>query len=193
MQDTYQLDLSNFNVSEQQFDRHSDLHGVMHTYRVMLHVLRLGIATGHIAEAKSAFFAAYIHDMARKSDGYCIQHGADAAIYKLPNYEHFFIENGAKPTDIPTIGKACTWHSLNKELINTDPDWKTVALLKDADALDRLRLGDHHLDVSYLRFKETHDHIKFARELHFQTNKMNNSRFIDVLNVARLIELAGGF
>ena len=188
MQDTYQLDLGNFNLLEQQFDRSSELHGVMHTYRVMLHVLRLGVATGYIAEARNAFFAAYIHDMARKCDGHCTQHGTDAVNHKLPIYEPLFIKNGAKPTDIPSIGKACTWHSLNHEIITTDPDWLTVALLKDADALDRLRLGERHLDVSYLRFKETLEHIKFARELHFQTKKMNNSSFIDVLNIAGLIK-----
>ena len=188
MQDTYQLDLGNFNLSEQQFDRHSLLHGVMHTYRVMLHVLRLGQATGHIAEARNAFFAAYIHDMARKSDGYCTRHGTDATNHKLPIHEPLFIKSGAKPTDILSIGKACTWHSLNDEIITTDPDRLTVALLKDADALDRIRLGESYLNVSYLRFRETHKHINFAGELYSQTKGMNNSSFMDVLNVARLIK-----
>ncbi len=188
MQDLYQLDLGNFNLSEQQFDRHSDLHGVMHTYRVMVHALRLGLATGHIAEAKNAFFAAYIHDMARKCDGYCTQHGTDATHQKLPIYEPLFIKCGANPTDILSIGKACTWHSLSDEIITTDPDRLTVALLKDADALDRLRLGEKYLDVSYLRFKETHKLIKFAGELFYQTKKMNNISFIDVWNTAHLIK-----
>ena len=187
MQETYQINFSNFNLSAQQFDHPSLLHGVMHTYRVMLHVLRLGLATGHIAEAKNAFFAAYIHDMARRHDGFCTVHGADAANTKLPVYEPLFIKSGAKPADILSIGKACTWHSVNKELEASDADWNTVALLKDADALDRIRLGDWGLNVSYLRFKETHKHINFARELFYQTLKLNNSSFVDVLNIVRLI------
>lgn len=187
MQDIYQLNLSDFNLSKQQFDHPSMLHGEMHTYRVMLHVLRLGLATGYIAEAKNAFFAAYIHDMARKTDGYCTQHGTDAANHKLPVYEPLFKKNGAKPNDILTIGKACTLHSLSKELAASDPDWTTVALLKDADALDRIRLGEGDLNTSYLRLNETHHEIEFARELFYQTKKMNNIGFTDVVNNARLI------
>ena len=188
MQDTYQLSLGNFNLSEQQFDHHSELHGVMHTYRVMLHVLKLGMATGHIAEARNAFFAAYIHDMARRHDGYCTRHGADAANFKLPAYRDLFVKSGAKSIDILTIGKASTWHSLSNELSTSDPDWLTVALLKDADALDRIRLGEDDLNVSYLRLKETHKHIGFARKLYYQTLKMNNCNFIDVVNNARFLK-----
>lgn len=187
MQETYPLDLGSFNLNENQFDHHSELHGVMHNYRVMLHVLRLGISTGHIAEAKNALFAAYIHDMARRHDGYCTRHGGDAANTKLPIYQSLFIKNGANPSDILSIGKACTLHSLSQEPYKTDPDWLTVALLKDADALDRIRLGEGDLNVSYLRLPETHKHIKFARELYNHTNKMNNSSFMDVWNVAGLI------
>ena len=188
MQNTYPLDLSSFNLNKNQFDHHSELHGVMHTYRVMLHVLRLGISTGHIAEAKNAFFAAYIHDMARRHDGYCTRHGGDAANTKLPLYQPLFIKNGANPSDILSIGKACTLHSLSQEPHKTDPDWLTVALLKDADALDRIRLGEDDLNISYLRLKETHKLIKFARDLYNNTNKMNNSSFMGVLSIADLIK-----
>ena len=188
MLNTYQLNFDHFNLGEPQFDHPSELHGVMHTYRVMLHVLRLGLDTGYISEAKNAFFAAYIHDMARRHDGYCTQHGTDAANSKLPVYQSLFIKSGAKSADILTIGKASTWHSLSNELNTTDPDWLTVALLKDADALDRIRLGEDDLNVSYLRLKETHKHIGFARKLYYQSIKMNNARFIDVVNAAHFIK-----
>lgn len=183
MHKEYRLDYNNFNLSQQQFDHHSLLHGVMHTYRVMLHVLRLGLITGNIAEAKIAFFAAYIHDMARKHDGYCTQHGTDAANHKLPRYEDLFIKNGATQIDLLSIGKACAMHSLGNELQRADPDWLTVALLKDADALDRIRLGEDDLNVSYLRFRESHDQIDFARKLYSQTQKMPLYSFVDILKL----------
>ncbi|MDY0104013.1 MAG: hypothetical protein RBS07_13845 [Lentimicrobium sp.] len=183
MHKTYQLDFNDFNLKQQQFDHHSLLHGVMHTYRVMLHVLRLGLLTHHYAEAKNAFFAAYIHDMARKHDGYCTQHGTDAANHKLPDYQELFIKNGATQKNMLSIGKACAMHSLGNELQKTDPDWLTVALLKDADALDRIRLGEDDLNVSYLRFSESHDQIDFARKLYFQTNKMPLHSFVDVMKI----------
>ena len=182
MHKKYQLDFSNFNLSQQQFDHPSLLHGVMHTYRVMLHVLRLGLITGHHAEAKNAFFAAYIHDMARKHDGYCTQHGTDAANNKLPQYQALFIKNGATQGDILSIGKACTMHSQGSEPPKTDQDWLTIALLKDADALDRIRLGEDDLNISYLRFNESHDQIEFARKLYFHTKKMTLCSFTDVLS-----------
>ena len=141
----------------------------MHTYRVMSHVILLGMQTGALSEARNAFFAAYIHDMARKHDGYCTQHGSDAANYKLPEYIGLFAENGASAADIMVIGKAVTYHSLGKELGKNDPDWLIVALLKDADALDRIRLGENDLNPEYLRIPETHLMIEHARSLYFQT------------------------
>ncbi len=183
MHKAYQLDFSDFNLSQQQFDHHSLLHGVMHTYRVMLHTLRLGSKTGHFAEAKNAFFAAYIHDMARRHDGYCTQHGTEAANHKLPQYQSLFIKHGATHKDIVSIGKASAMHSLGNELSKTDPDWLTVALLKDADALDRIRLGEGDLNVSYLRHSESHDQIEFARKLYFHTNKMSHCSFVDILKI----------
>ena len=43
------------------------------------------------------------------------------------------------------------------------PHFDLVALLKDADALDRVRLGD--LDVSRLRFAQARQMVDFAQEL----------------------------
>jgi hypothetical protein len=44
-----------------------------------------------------------------------------------------------------------------------DPDWPLVALLKDADGLDRVRLGD--LDPSYLRVPASQSMVAFAQHL----------------------------
>lgn len=43
-----------------------------------------------------------------------------------------------------------------------------MCLLKDADGLDRVRLGD--LDPSYLRFPEARDMVGFAEDLYCATN-----------------------
>ena len=139
----------------------------------MIHTLRLGILKGTLHEAGIAFFAAYIHDMARKHDGYCVQHGADSAKSKLPVYIKLFEENGATENEILTIGKALALHSTSTELLRTDPDWLTVAILKDADALDRIRLGAGDLNPSYLRLKESHDCISFGEELFALTQGKN--------------------
>lgn len=180
----FNISFGQFNLKEGQFDHASSLHGIMHTYRVMSHVILLGIQTGVLAEARNAFFAAYIHDMARKHDGYCTQHGADAANLKLPDYIRLFAENGASAADILTIGKAVTYHSLGREVSKNDPDWLTVALLKDADALDRIRLGENDLDPAYLRIPETHLMIEHARSLYFLTFNSPVENFETILEMA---------
>ncbi len=49
-----------------------------------------------------------------------------------------------------------------------DPDWPLIALLKDADGLDRVRLGD--LDPSYLRLPESLTMVDFAQRLFDDTH-----------------------
>ncbi|HRW70101.1 HD domain-containing protein [Lentimicrobium sp.] len=184
MNTPYHISFNQFNLREEQFDHVSNLHGTMHTYRVMSHVLLLGMRTGALSEASNAFFAAYVHDMARKHDGYCTQHGPDAANYKLPEYISLFTENGVSAADIPVIGKAVAYHSLGKELSRNDPDWLTVALLKDADALDRIRLGENGLNPAYLRIPESHLMIEHARSLYFLTFNSPVDDFETVLKLA---------
>ena len=52
----------------------------------------------------------------------------------------------------------------------TDPDWSLVALLKDADALDRVRLGD--LDPNYFRLRESRAMVDFAQQLYDDTHSV---------------------
>ncbi len=177
----YKIDFGDFGLRESQFDHHSKLHGILHTYRVMIHTLKLGILTGDHHEATTAFFAAYIHDMARKHDGYCTQHGTDSAKNKLPDYIRLFKENGGTENEILTIGKAVALHSTSTELPRTDPDWLTVAILKDADALDRIRLGPGDLNPSYLRLKESHDCIRYGEELYGRTQGNSYTNFTEFL------------
>lgn len=182
--DLYKINFSDFGLNEAQFDHHSRLHGILHTYRVMVHTLRLGMLTGRQQEATTAFFAAYIHDMARKHDGYCTQHGADSANFKLPLYRELFIDNGVTESEVLLIGKAVTLHSTNHELPLPDPDWLTVAILKDADALDRIRLGAGDLNPSYLRLKESHGCILYGEKMYERTQGNSYTGFPDFIKRA---------
>lgn len=184
----YKIDYTKFNLSSEQFDHPSRIHGIKHTYRVMIHCLRLGLITGKLAEAKNAFFGAYIHDMARMHDGYCTKHGADAAKFKLQLYIDLFIRNGAIEDDLKTIQQIVTWHSLPNEPSRDHKIWPTLALLKDADALDRIRLGEHDLNPNYLRHQETIKAIIFGEELFYNTDKISISTFTEVLEKANQIE-----
>ena len=180
----YQINFSDFRLTDDQFDHPSLLHGILHTYRVMVHALKLGLLTGKIEEARNSFFAAYIHDMARTHDGYCTRHGSDAANLKLHAYRSLFHENGATDDDILVIGKAVTMHSIGRELPREDSDWLSVALLKDADALDRIRLGEDDLNTAYLRLPETHTLIEYGKQLFHLSQLRKTDDFVGLLHLS---------
>ena len=154
----------------------------------MLHCLRLGILTGRLKEAKNAFFGAYIHDMARQHDGYCTVHGSNAAIYKLPIYKELFSKFEANNEDLSIIEKIVTYHSLGNELPADSEIYSTLAILKDADALDRIRLGKNDLNPDYLRIDATHNSIAFGEELYYRTNNKPIMLFNEVISIAIDIE-----
>jgi hypothetical protein len=59
-------------------------------------------------------------------------------------------------------------HCTVTELPHRHPHWRLTSLLKDADALDRVRIGD--LDPRYLRNSEAHPMIEFAHTLFERTD-----------------------
>lgn len=178
------LDFSKFRIRSDHFDHHSLLHGINHSYRVMYHVLEIGKKSGLDHEIAEAFCAAFIHDMARKHDGFCQSHGAWSARRKLPLFSDLFLSVGITPDRLDTIKLAVTYHSLHEELEKSHEGYKTVALLKDADALDRIRISSTDLRPEYLRFPETHSLIGFAKELYYATNHHNLSGFDELISIA---------
>lgn len=184
----YPINFSDFSLRKNQFDQQSYLHGIKHTYRVMVHCLRLGILTKRIREAKVAFFGAYIHDMARLNDGFDTVHGEDSITYKFPLYTSLFSKNGASDEDLQAIKQIVTYHSLPGELSKNDKFYPILALLKDADALDRIRLGEHDLNPDYLRYEETHNSIIFGEDLYYSTNHLELNSFNQVIEIALSIE-----
>ena len=168
------IDFNQFDLYEDDFVFHSDVHGVSHVFNVMYNVLLLGNQLNDIRNTKVAFCAAYIHDLSRRSDGFCQIHGALSVKENFEKYEDIFLNTGLTKKDLSSIKTASTQHSLVKELDKNHKHYISTAILKDADALDRVRLGC--LDPNYLRFKETHDLIKKAEELYFNnwTKKYNS-------------------
>lgn len=161
------IDVMKFTLLPRYFDNQSLLHGINHTYRVMYHCLHLGEMMQAGKAAELAFMGAFIHDMARKHDGYCTEHGLWAASRKLPLFRELFLESGASEEDLKLIATAVQNHSLPIDIPVSDPAWQVSALLKDADALDRIRLGETNLRPEYLRFRESHALIASSKELFY--------------------------
>jgi len=152
------------------FTHESTLHGQSHVSRVMVHAFRLIAATGLTEEAPRLWAAVYLHDLARTHDGVCYRHGGDA-MKKFESLHHLrdlFARGGVKDDDYPIIHTAVVHHSIPKEIDRHHPHWRVTSLLKDADALDRVRIGD--LDPRYFRNQEARGMIAFAQQLFDDTD-----------------------
>jgi|SRR5678816_2207126 len=152
------------------FTHASTVHGQAHVSRVMVHAFRLIAATGWIEEAPRLWASVYLHDLARTHDGLCYRHGGDAMkkFEALPHLRTFFARGGVREEDYPAIHTAVTHHCLPKELDREHPHWRLTSLLKDADGLDRVRLGD--LDPRFLRNLQARPMVDFAEALFAETD-----------------------
>jgi hypothetical protein len=88
----------------------------------------------------------------------------------LPPMRELFARGGVKDEDYAVIHTAVVNHCVPMELDRAHPHWRLTSLLKDADGLDRVRLGD--LDPRYLRNPEPRGMIAFAEALFEQTDRI---------------------
>lgn len=153
-------------VTAKQFAHASDIHGPGHVNRVICLALYLTERTGNAKLLPDVWAAAYLHDLSRRHDGECPDHGRWAVEEKFEDYWPNFAMAGARNFEL--IKEAVTVHSMPEER----PNNLVCQLLKDADGLDRVRLGD--LDESYLRLDETRRSVEIAEELYTLTNGMED-------------------
>ena len=151
------------------FLHRSYLHGQAHVARVLVHALRLIEATHAEEEAPRLWAAVYLDDIARLHDGGCNRHGADAwvRLASLPETQALLARGGVRQEDHPAIEAVVTRHC-NGGPSPGEPHYRLMALLKDADGLDRVRLGD--LRPEWLRHDEARTMVAFAQQLHDETN-----------------------
>jgi len=147
----------------------STLHGQAHVARVLVHAFRLIAAAGLVEETPRLWAAVYLHDIARRHDGHCTRHGDDAwaRLDSLPDVQALFARGGVPADDHPAIQAAVAMHSQGEPKPD-HPHGRLIKLLKDADGLDRVRLGD--LDPDYLRHAEARHMARFAQRLYGDTD-----------------------
>ena len=164
-------------VDEAWFARPSRLHGAAHTRRVHVHAQRLaGELAWSAADTRLVLAAALYHDIGRVDDGETPGHGAASAA----RADALGLLRGLAPEDAAVVRFAIRRHSLpdagavaeSKALAaagrlgQPERAVRVLWLLKDADALDRPRLGGSgDLDPSQLRNAQAVLLVPFAEAL----------------------------
>lgn len=147
----------------------SQKHTKDHCARVLLFCLLIAQQKGFSQEERDILCtAAVFHDSRRQDDWLDVGHGKRAAEY----YKAFCAEKG-----LP-FQQRCydvmAYHDRDdavgiKEISNRKPQEPNAVLLyqvfKDADALDRFRLGPGGLDPAFLRTDEAKSLIEYAKSL----------------------------
>ena len=164
---------SDFFNGKVRFNRPDSLiHAAGHCRRVLLHAISIGRRIfGDDPEALEILAQASVfHDTRRIDESYDKGHGARAAVY----YKEYCREHPEVVFHPETVF-LIRFHDLDdtlgidairKNFGNDAPRVeKLYEIFKDADALDRPRLGPHGLDPLFLRTVPAQDSVDFAKEL----------------------------
>ncbi|MBK8820456.1 MAG: HD domain-containing protein [Saprospiraceae bacterium] len=147
------------------------IHGIEHAYRVLLLVREIAAQEKLSSKLmKQLEFCAIFHDIGRINDEIDDLHGKRAiqlliknSFWGLEKYDNqlvrFIIENHCIYDSLSrmTVG--------NYNLHNTEESIYLLSIFKDADNLDRFRIGD--FDSKYLRNKSSYSLITTASQLFF--------------------------
>lgn len=152
----------------------SIIHAHAHCSRVLLHGLRIGyeVLPGDAEALEILAHAGIFHDTRRLDEYQDTGHGGRASVY----YGAFCREHPGQITLHPEAELLIRYHDLDDELghgaIDRMLSGEAVErahllyrIFKDADALDRWRLGPRGLDTRFLRTKQALRMVEEARKL----------------------------
>ncbi|MBN1263102.1 MAG: HD domain-containing protein [Candidatus Pacebacteria bacterium] len=132
------LDLSRIITHEEIVNRNGGgffRHGLSHRLRVLILAVLIAEEFEKAVDLESVVLAALYHDIGRKSDFDNQEHGEASARWVRENLASFHPEIGREKRE--KIARLCQQHSREDEPgIAADPE---LQVLKDADALDRVR------------------------------------------------------
>ncbi len=162
------------------YDSHTHFHNLSHTLRVwILANLLTQKYKVNKSDANIITAAALLHDVGRKRDFWDRGHGA-ASADMIDTYLPLVTDRFSSK-DIEKIKRLCLYHD-KKDPKRLSLDLK---ILKDADALDRIRLPRGRLDVKQLRLAYSHKLVDFAEKLYKTWRKFER----DGLSIKRVIRL----
>lgn len=157
---------------KEEFFIDDNIHGISHNERVALLACYIGIQEGlNDDELRLVLEAAKYHDIGRGFEG---NHGQYSSILIDRNKENIF--PNLSEDEINTIKALCHGHSVDDKryieiaklygIENIEKFKKLLDIVKDADALDRVRLPRFgQLEEKYLRTETSKRIIDFSKEL----------------------------
>lgn len=163
------------------------IHGVPHTTRVLVwaETLAEDLVGPSGLRREELRWAAAVHDVGRIDDWIDPGHGARSAAWVIDRLASERTETAT--LDLAFVAELCRWHETADREIGR---WSLeLAILKDADALDRARLGD--LDPARLRLARSHRLIAPAVSLERATNRYGTMTAADVLRAAEQFAVDG--
>ncbi|MEK4438938.1 HD domain-containing protein [Paenibacillus sp. FSL K6-2862] len=154
----------------------SEWHTKSHCARVMLLALFIGYQKGLSEEELSVLqMVSVFHDSRRLDDGIDKGHGRRAAEY----YKEFCLKHNLSFDK--RVYNVSYYHDQDDSLGLSEINMSfgsnegvdlLYQIFKDADALDRFRLGEDALEVSFLRTKEAVRLVGFAKNLLLKSNEL---------------------
>lgn len=162
---TYMYERVTFNMAD------SLIHSRPHCERVLLYALLIGRSRRCTAEElETLAHAAVFHDTRRLDDYLDTGHGARAAIHYRDfcksNKDMVFHRAAEYLMRYHDLDDAVGRKAIMRDFDNgSDDALQLYDIFKDADALDRWRLGSRGLDPKYLRTSEARDLIGYAHKL----------------------------
>ncbi len=159
------------------------IHGLAHETRVLIWtqvISTMAQDEGLIVDADVLGWAAAIHDTQRWDEGVDPKHGARAADWIE---EHPDVIPPSVSLD--RVAYLCRWHVPSDHRAPEMTD--ELKVFKDADALDRCRIGD--LDPSLLRTHAAYQLVEAAESLWFATRCLDyeSDVFSGIVEVAKRI------
>ena len=154
----------------------SELHTKGHSERVLLYALLIGVQVSNCGKdgLRALAHASIFHDTCRQDDFLDVGHGARAASYYMK-----YCGQNKDVVFLKTAYLIMKYHDQDDKvgmeaIANARPEDKEQAIrlygiFKDADALDRFRLGANGLEIRFLRNQEAMRLVDFARDLVRQT------------------------
>lgn len=151
------------NIKDELFLFPYSCHGVKHAKRVLW--LAAVIAENYNlteSERNALGYACCFHDIGRINDYTDLSHGRLSAEKAL---QLNLLNDTISKRDIDTILMLITYHSVDDQwFVGNERECLLYKILKDADALDRVRFGDD-LDINYIRLDVSKTMIDAAKEL----------------------------